>query len=249
MDSAVARNTATAMFIGDMGTEPTPPQEYINNARTTIYGFPMRLYINKIPNDATTPEGFPDENKGTKESLGIFNFNLDKGACDSLGLYTKEDIMSLIEEFDETNATNELESFEANYPYFDTLSFEISANSDISAGAFADNSYESIITDFEYRFPDEDDVIETNYYGTYIQDGTSLTLTITNTYEEKDGNIIKGDRISNNLITGTYEKDGNNYKSPAWTLEYISENQYKISKFSFIATHFYNTSIRIRNGC
>lgn len=227
MDSAVARNTATAMFIGDMGTEETPAQEFINSARTAIYGFPMRLYINKIP-DTAIENGLPIETEGTKESLGIFNFNLDKGATDSLGLYYKEDIMA---ELDET--PDELNRFIDSYPYFDTLSFEISANSDTSAGAFAQSDYDQIITDFEYRFPDEDDLEETNYYGTYVQTDSDISLTITNKYElDEDGiTVVPTDRISNNLITGIYVKQDMNYVSPSWTLEYVSDGIYKISNY------------------
>ena len=241
MDSSSARNTATAMFIGEMGTELTPPQEYIPSVRTAIYGFPMRLMINKIPDDAIE-NGLPIEGAGKKESLGIYNFNLDKKAYDSLGFYTKEDILTRIYEdaYDE-NLDNDLEAqaivdkFISEYPQYDTLSFEIAANSDTSAGAFADNSYEQIIADFEYRFPDEDDVLSTNFYGDYTKTEDYISLNVTNKFEyAEDGfNINPTDRVSNTIITGTYSKvpGTQDYKSATWTLKYKSDNVYTIDNY------------------
>ena len=87
-------------------------------------------------------DGFPiqlyiaKDSQSTPEYIGIFNFNLDKGCTKSFGL------------------NNETEGFE------NCMSFEVSSNSDTSAGAFRDDSDESIRTDFELRYPDEDDCTE-----------------------------------------------------------------------------------------
>lgn len=103
------------------------------------------LYDSKIPpqleneNVRSTINGFPiqlyiaRDSGSTPEYIGIFNFNLDKGCTDSFGL------------------DNEIEGFE------NCVSFEVSSNSDTSAGAFKDDSDTSLRTDFELRYPDEDD--------------------------------------------------------------------------------------------
>lgn len=106
------------------------------------------LYDEKIPpqltNDKcrTTIDGFPIQlyiaknAQATPEYIGVFNFNLDKGCNKTFGL------------------DNTIEGQES------CMSFEVSSNSDISAGAFRDDSDESIRTDFELRYPDEDDCTE-----------------------------------------------------------------------------------------
>ena len=97
------------------------------------------LYDSKVPpqetnaNVRTTIDGFPiqlyiaQSSDATPVYMGVFNFNLDKGCNDSFG-------------------------FDAN-----TLSFEVSSNSDTSAGAFKNDTDASIREDFELRYPDEDD--------------------------------------------------------------------------------------------
>lgn len=224
MDSGHWRNTGNAMMLADLGTEETPVQEFLPVCRTTIYGFPIRLYINKVPDNASI-NGIPDDTQGTKSSLGIYNFNLDKGCTDSLGLYEKDD---LIGSLGETDAI----TFKAKYPYFDTISFEISANSDSTAGAFARNDYKSIIEDFEYRFPDEDDIEDTRYYGTYkITDGT-IELLVTNKWKfNEDGTMRTTKFVSNNLISGTYTISGSLtdsstvISSPELTMEWLSNGE------------------------
>lgn len=101
------------------------------------------LYDSKIPpqetNDKirTTINGFPiqlyiaKDTSSKPEYMGVFNFNLDKGCNKSFGL--------------------------DNETYEQCMSFEVSSNSDTSAGAFKDDSDESLRTDFELRYPDEDD--------------------------------------------------------------------------------------------
>lgn len=233
MDSSSAHNTATAMFVGDLGTEDTPAQEFISAARTAIYGFPMRLVINKIPDGETDASGLPAEELGVKESLGIYNFNLDKGSTDALGLYTKDDLISALEIEDQEEELNEEQQrFLETYPNFDTLSFEISANSDSSSGAFAVSTYKDIITDFEYRFPDEDDISAIDYYGDFVIEDDNLTLNIHHTYgHDEEGNVVPKKYISNNLISGAYTKSGNDYTSPAWMLKYSADNVYTIDNY------------------
>lgn len=119
------------------------------------------------PNVRSTINGFPihlyiaKDSNSTPEYIGIFNFNLDKGCTDSFGL------------------DNEIEGFE------NCVSFEVASNSDVSAGAFRDDSDESLRTDFELRYPDPEDITETQvnqYYEslkrvvTWVKDCTEETF-------------------------------------------------------------------------
>lgn len=81
----------------------------INDTRECIYGFPCRLIL---VNDGNTPlnEGQNEPSPGNTKDMGIFNFNHDKDATDTMG-------------FDLDN-----------FPY--CMGFEVTANSDTSAGAF-----------------------------------------------------------------------------------------------------------------
>jgi hypothetical protein len=114
----------------------------LNDTRECIYGFPCRLIL---VNDGSTAlnEGQNEPTPGNTKDMGIFNFNHDKDATDTMG-------------FDQDVFPN-------------CASYEISANSDTSAGAFM--SYDEVsnadVTELEYikqsfelRFPDEDDVSE-----------------------------------------------------------------------------------------
>lgn len=106
------------------------------------------LYDTKIPPQEsnskvrTTIDGFPiqlyiaQNSNATPVYMGVFNFNLDKGCNKTFGL------------------DNEVEGQE------NCMSFEVSSNSDTSAGAFKDDSDASLRTDFELRYPDEDDCSE-----------------------------------------------------------------------------------------
>ena len=103
------------------------------------------LYDTKVPPQQTNSKvrtainGFPIQLYIAKDSastpvyMGVFNFNLDKGCNKSFGL------------------DNEVTGQE------NCISFEVSSNSDTSAGAFKNDTDESLRTDFELRYPDEDD--------------------------------------------------------------------------------------------
>lgn len=103
------------------------------------------LYDTKVPPQQTNSKvrtainGFPIQLYIAKDSastpvyMGVFNFNLDKGCNKSFGL------------------DNEVTGQE------NCMSFEVSSNSDTSAGAFKNDTDESLRTDFELRYPDEDD--------------------------------------------------------------------------------------------
>ena len=112
--------------------------KFINNE---LYDtpFPPQELDSKV---RSTINGFPihlyiaKDSTSTPEYIGIFNFNLDKGCTDSFGL------------------DNEIEGFE------NCVSFEVASNSDSSAGAFRDDSDESMRTDFELRYPDPEDISE-----------------------------------------------------------------------------------------
>ena len=133
----------------------------LNDTRECIYGFPCRLIL---VNDGTTPlnEGQNEPTPGNTKDMGIFNFNHDKDATDTMG-------------FDQDVFPN-------------CASYEISANSDTSAGAFM--SYDEVanadVTELEYikqsfelRFPDEDDVPEDwGFMGIPNEEGTGLKALI-----------------------------------------------------------------------
>ena len=87
-------------------------------------------------NVRNTINGFPIQLYINDELIGIFNFNLDKGCTDSFGIDNK------------------------TFP--NCLSYEVTANSDITAGAFNKWTSNSELTeqeyyarDFEIRYPDE----------------------------------------------------------------------------------------------
>lgn len=120
---------------------------HANNTGTAKF-IGEQLYDEKTPaqklNDKTrtTIDGFPIQLYIAKDSvstpvyMGIFNFNLDKSCTDTLGL------------------DNSISGFEK------CCRFEVSSNSDTSAGAFRDDSDSSIREDFELAYPDEDDLDE-----------------------------------------------------------------------------------------
>ena len=131
----------------------------INDTRECIYGFPCRLIL---VNDGTTQlnEGQNEPTPGNTKDMGIFNFNLDKDCADSIGL--DQDVFPNV------------------------ASYEVSANSDTSAGAFM--SYNTIKPDmseldyikqsFELRFPDEEDVPEGWGFMGVGEEGTGLKALI-----------------------------------------------------------------------
>ena len=137
--------------------------KFINNELYDTPFPPQKL----DPKVRSTINGFPihlyiaKDSTSTPEYIGIFNFNLDKGCTDSFGL------------------DNELPGME------NCVSFEVASNSDTSAGAFRDDSDESLRTDFELRYPDEDDVNDSqkdHYYSmlkrvvTWVKDCTEETF-------------------------------------------------------------------------
>ena len=81
----------------------------IDDTRECIYGFPCRLIL---VNDGNTPlaVGQNEPAPGNSKDMGIFNFNNDKDNVNTMGLDSE------------------------NFP--DCMSFEVTANSDTSAGAF-----------------------------------------------------------------------------------------------------------------
>ena len=133
----------------------------LNDTRECIYGFPCRLILVNDGNTALN-EGQNEPTPGNTKDMGIFNFNHDKDATDTMG-------------FDQDVFPN-------------CASYEISANSDTSAGAFM--SYDEVanadVTELEYikqsfelRFPDEDDVSEDwGFMGIPNEEGTGLKALI-----------------------------------------------------------------------
>lgn len=127
MESSHAHNTGCAKIVNQyLYDSKLPPQETNPKVVRAIDGFPIRLFING-------------------NSMGVFNFNLDKGNADSFG-------------FDETNEN--------------CLSYEVKANSDTTAGAFykwpgKTEKYPTELAylkdSFEQRFPEEEDKPDHGY--------------------------------------------------------------------------------------
>lgn len=124
MSSGHWQNTGLAKWINDNLYHYDPKDEKSMNPskwydlqhsipmsahRESIYGFPCRLIL---INDGTTPlnEGQYEPTPGNTKDMGVFNFNNDKDNTDTMGFNT--DI----------------------FPY--CASYEVTANSDTSAGAF-----------------------------------------------------------------------------------------------------------------
>ena len=92
-------------YKGLSGIKDAPTPESLKT-RTTIYGYPIVLYIHLTEADGTESTQFE----------GIYNFNLDKGSNKSFGLYREN----------ENNTAR----------FQDCTSFEIAANKTYSAGGF-----------------------------------------------------------------------------------------------------------------
>ncbi len=132
----------------------------LNDTRECIYGFPCRLIL---VNDGNSPlnEGQNEPTPGNTKDMGIFNFNHDKDATDTMG-------------FDDDVFPN-------------CASYEVTANSDTSAGAFMSyttvnpsdmSELDYIKQSFEMRFPDEDDVSEGWGFMGVGEEGTGLKALI-----------------------------------------------------------------------
>ena len=128
--------------------------------RNSIYGFPCRLYIHK---------GTQDENGewswGGENYAGIYNFNHDKGCTDTFGLYRTDTL--------EDENGNEYEA--PIFPH--CTSFEISANSNTTAGAFKTRHFVKIPT-----YDEKGNEIEVKY-------GVTNINTIYKVETNKDGEI------------------------------------------------------------
>ena len=133
--------------------------EDVSKYRETINGFPCRLIL---VNDGSTPlnEGQNEPTPGNTKDMGIFNFNNDKDNVSTLG-------------FDSDIFPN-------------CASYEVTANSDTSAGAFMSYSGDGDEADelaylkesFELRHPDEDDVAEDWGFMGVGEEGTGLKALI-----------------------------------------------------------------------
>jgi len=193
MDSALMRNTATGNFVADLGTELSPSQEYIPSCRTSIYGFPILLYVTTLNSRDSNGELVPStSDPGNRKLLGVYNFILDKNSTDALGLYTKGDIKDAITKNDTAGTGADLANFNNDYPNWDCMSFEGSANSDTTAGAFASSADSSIFADFDMRFEDIESIMDE---GTKTSTGTATvtsdTVLITNINTDINGTYTR----------------------------------------------------------
>ncbi len=175
MNSCHAHNTGLTKWINDNlynydvndENSMNPKKWYdINNGgklddtRECIYGFPCRLIL---VNDGNSPlnEGQNEPTPGNTKDMGIFNFNHDKDATDTMG-------------FDQDVFSN-------------CASYEVTANSDTSAGAFMSyttvnpsdmSELDYIKQSFEMRFPDAEDVSEGWGFMGVGEEGTGLKALI-----------------------------------------------------------------------
>ena len=197
MDSMHGRNTAIANFVSDIRKEAIcPPQEYRSACRTSIYGFPIQLYVTKYRKksfDETSGDIIFDDNDIiSRELYGVYNFNLDKNSTDSLGMDTKKGFLKEISKSPEIGEQMAAE-FEENYPNWDCMSFEGSANSDIGAGAFNSTDDVKVYSEFELRFEDEGDILDEGdktSAGAFSVDGPNDTISIV-----EPSSIINGMRL------------------------------------------------------
>ena len=181
MSSGHWQNTGLAKWISDNLYNYNPNDEKSMNPmkwydlqngvpmsahRETIYGFPCRLIL---VNDGTTPlnEGQYEPTPGNTKDMGVFNFNNDKDNTDTLGFDT--DI----------------------FPY--CASYEVTANSDTSAGAFM--SFEQGI----------------HYSETYENNGAislvadDISTRHSTTINEIKGNTVEGQSLGVKQRDGSYE--------------------------------------------
>jgi hypothetical protein len=208
MDSSHARNTGTAMFVADLDTPQTPPQQLRPATRSTIYGFPIKLYVQTSESDMYETTGTADYTDPV--FYGIFNFNLDKSSNDSLGMVTQADMLSYL------SSDTTMESLmNSEYPDWDCISFEGSANSDSTAGAFVVNPDEmthnaSIASDFELRFEDPGKLSNKPSTG-LIESGTDANgvsyYKISGINTDVDGYFI-ADKATNSLVPHTFNPYG-----------------------------------------
>lgn len=174
MNSCHAHNTGMAKFINDnlynynlKDEKSMNPFKWnhvqnggdINDFREAINGFPCRLIL---VNDGESPlnEGQNEPTPGNTKDMGIFNFNNDKDNIKTLG-------------FDSDIFPN-------------CASYEVTANSDTSAGAFMSYNGDGGKADelaylkesFELRYPDADDVAEDWGFMGVGEEGTGLKALI-----------------------------------------------------------------------
>ena len=107
-----------------------------------------KLYKTQIPPQKyvkecrTTIDGFPCLLYENDVLIGTFMFNLDKSANTNFGFNLKDE--------------------EGNLIFPECKSYEVTANSDTSAGAFCKYDMESIIHDFEVRYAVDEDTAQNN---------------------------------------------------------------------------------------
>ena len=175
MESSKQNNTGMCRFYGDgYFNDLNPSQAMHPLIRNNIDGFPMLLYINGRlegvynfnldkgavtlgfeqwlrTDDESDPNSrvivaadYPEYNK--KEHIKINKLLLSDDATDSLDkLYVVDRTVQIGDRITPNNKV---------------MSYEVAANSDVGAGAFATTDWESIKSEFEIRYhPFEDDVI------------------------------------------------------------------------------------------
>ena len=149
--------------------------EDVSKYRETINGFPCRLIL---INDGSTPlnEGQNEPTPGNTKDMGIFNFNHDKDATKTLGF--NSDI----------------------FP--NCASYEVTANSDTSAGAFM--SYHSNIFHIDNYNVGTTSIFSKEYFGTdslTIKFDTASKIRIR--YYDKNGTFLSQSSVLNNNSTIT----------------------------------------------
>ena len=194
MSSGHWQNTGMAKFVNDCLYNYNPNDEKsmnprkwydlqnggsIKGTRETINGFPCRLIL---VNDGETAllEGQQEPTPGNTKDMGVFNFNNDKDNVNTLGLDT--DI----------------------FP--NCISYEVTANSDTSAGAFVPYSEERIINAYldgtnlytNYMYQSEFTTAEVNF------DGAVSTNSRITWYRNLDSNAWQMSNVANGVFNVAY---------------------------------------------
>ena len=206
MSSGHWQNTGMAKFVNECLYNYNPNDEKsmnprkwydlqnggsINGTRETINGFPCRLIL---VNDGETPllEGQQEPTPGNTKDMGVFNFNNDKDNVNTMGLDT--DI----------------------FP--NCISYEVTANSDTSAGAFVPYSEERIINAY---------CDGTNLYTNYMYQSEFTTAEV-----NFDGAVSTNSRITwyRNLDSNAWQMS--NVADGVFNVAYCSEPYFQLLFFS-----------------
>lgn len=212
-----ANNTGIARFLNDgyalvTGSDgnplQTPPQKYVDsNIRVSIDGYPIQLY-----KELTDDDGNVIETKW----VGVYNLNNDKDNPKTFGLF------------------NDAKITQGQGRECKAMRFEVTANSDVSAGAFVKyennaTAVESMTkmeyyqTDFELNYPSTDDLTDTeidSYYENLIAAIEFVNDADDETFKNELGNHFNVDFLlyyyCATIMLGAVDNLGKNMMLSSW---------------------------------